>query len=86
MDATFYAGYESWLDTLEIQYCRDCGHEMHVYQQERINKPPLVLAECKNRGCSLHDVTLDADTWRTITEARLNEYRAIVNKMRAGAA
>lgn len=66
--------------------CRDCGHEMHVYLQPRMGKPPVTLAECKNAACDLYDVTLSADRWQDISAAELETYRDMVRKLRTSAA
>lgn len=63
--------------------CRDCGQPMHVYQQPcGGGKPPLALAECKNRLCDLLDVTLNVQRWHDITDTELDAYRDMVRALR----
>lgn len=63
--------------------CRDCGSDMRVYELPRPRGGADTLAECKNRDCDLHDVTLDVRTWQTITDEELERsYRTMVRQMR----
>lgn len=78
--------YFAWVRTvgsqLPVLHCPDCGQPMHVYCQPRLQKPPLVLAECKNADCLLLDVTLNADMWAAVTAIELEAYRETNRRLR----
>lgn len=68
---------------LPIMRCPDCGRPMRVYFQPRFQSPPLVMAECKNAGCLLLDVTLNDGMWASITPVELEAYRVVNRRLRS---
>ena len=62
--------------------CRDCGHEMEQYRQEHMHGAFTDVVTCKRVDCTLWAVTLAIDTYAKLTDAQVNDYRAMVVKLK----